>query len=87
MLTSGSLSRLCSVHSIARWERDRVVSFVPPDGQFKLMSYRCVCSAAGRRCAVPDVVANTIGRCPTGVQRVAGEHHTNAAGHPPADQL
>lgn len=23
-----------------RWEQNKVVSFVPPDGQFKLMSYR-----------------------------------------------
>lgn len=24
------------------WESDQILSFVPPDGQFKLMSYRCV---------------------------------------------
>lgn len=23
-----------------RWEQNKVISFVPPDGQFKLMSYR-----------------------------------------------
>jgi len=27
---------------IARFERDRVISFVPPDGQFKLMNYRYI---------------------------------------------
>eukprot|EP00698_Gefionella_okellyi_P025237 TRINITY_DN916_c0_g1_i3.p1 TRINITY_DN916_c0_g1~~TRINITY_DN916_c0_g1_i3.p1 ORF type:complete len:330 (-),score=55.58 TRINITY_DN916_c0_g1_i3:142-1131(-) len=33
----------CSFHPCvryARYERDRVISFVPPDGKFKLMSYR-----------------------------------------------
>lgn len=24
------------------WESNQILSFVPPDGQFKLMSYRCV---------------------------------------------
>ena len=24
------------------WESHQILSFVPPDGQFKLMSYRCV---------------------------------------------
>lgn len=26
------------------WESHQVLSFVPPDGEFKLMSYRCVVS-------------------------------------------
>lgn len=26
--------------SYRKWESDKVLSFVPPDGQFKLMSYR-----------------------------------------------
>lgn len=25
-----------------RWEQNRVVSFIPPDGVFQLMKYRCV---------------------------------------------
>lgn len=32
-------------HSCVRfrpWESQQILSFVPPDGQFKLMSYRCV---------------------------------------------
>jgi hypothetical protein len=24
------------------WESNQILSFVPPDGQFKLMSYRCI---------------------------------------------
>lgn len=27
-----------------KWETDKVLSFVPPDGQFKLMSYRAALS-------------------------------------------
>ena len=38
-----------TLYSIARWERERVVSFVPPDGHFKLMSYRCVAVRWARR--------------------------------------
>ena len=30
----------CRCVRLARWERERVVSFVPPDGRFTLMSYR-----------------------------------------------
>lgn len=35
----------CAFHPCvryARWEREQVVSFVPPDGNFTLMTYRCV---------------------------------------------
>ena len=35
---------------LARWEKERVVSFVPPDGRFTLMSYRV---QARRGAAVP----------------------------------
>lgn len=37
----------CSFHPCVRYtrfDRDRLVSFVPPDGQFELMRYRCVVS-------------------------------------------
>lgn len=33
----------CSFHQSVRfnkWESDKVLSFVPPDGHFRLMSYR-----------------------------------------------
>ena len=36
----------CSFHPCVRYnkfERERVVSFVPPDGPFELMRYRYVC--------------------------------------------
>jgi hypothetical protein len=35
----------CSFHPSVRfnkWETDKVLSFVPPDGHFRLMSYRYV---------------------------------------------
>lgn len=41
---SGYCSSLCSSHVICLFavlQRDQVISFVPPDGAFKLMSYRC----------------------------------------------
>lgn len=28
---------------LARFENDRTISFIPPDGAFDLMTYRCVC--------------------------------------------
>lgn len=37
-------------HRYRKWDSEKVLSFVPPDGQFKLMSYRYIyCRAAKRR--------------------------------------
>ena len=35
-----SYRNLLTLFSLQRWTRDKVLSFVPPDGKFKLMDYR-----------------------------------------------
>ena len=45
-------------HSLQRWTRDKVLSFVPPDGKFKLMEYRYspTTASAIAQSAVPIVL-------------------------------
>lgn len=47
---------------LQRWARDKTLSFVPPDGRFKLMEYRYVPASASNmhQVAVPIALRNTI---------------------------
>ena len=48
--------------SLQRWARDKVLSFVPPDGKFKLMDYRFAPATASAvsQAAVPFILRTSV---------------------------
>lgn len=47
---------------LQRWARDKVLSFVPPDGRFKLLEYRFApaSASAAHQVAVPIAMRNHV---------------------------
>ncbi|KAH9894152.1 clathrin adaptor mu subunit [Cubamyces lactineus] len=67
LLTFSNASTLndCSFHPcvrLQRWSRDKVLSFVPPDGKFKLMEYRYapVSASSLNQVSVPFILRPTV---------------------------
>ncbi len=67
--------------NLGRYEQEKVVSFVPPDGEFELMKYRCQDGIQSPFSVLPVIAEH--GRTHVEVRMPQGYHLLTRLGRPP----